>query len=397
VVGVDGALGSAWRYELYGLSHYTSLLQNFRNFLSNSAISDALQVTTDATGRPVCISGGRCVPYNIFSAGAVTEQQVAWLEKALSNAGNSTEQIIEGGLTGELANLGLVLPLAHEGLTLNVGFQHRSESLRFVPDPTQQPDDLSGYGIAPIPLDRSVSVNEGYVEVRAPLVQDMPAVRELSVAAGYRFSGYSTAATTNTWKFDVQYAPMRDARLRASFDRAVREPSLIELYAPLAYNFSSTIPEDPCAPSGVGAQHATASLAQCLHTGLTAAQYGDGIARAYGGTSTVPQCAGRCLIFTGGNPGLQAEHSDTWSAGALLTPRDLANASISVDYFHINLHGEIAAVPEGVTLQQCLTTGDPVLCKQIVRAPSGALSGSTLAGGYILANSVNTGSALVSC
>ena len=397
VAGIDGALGTAWRYEFYGSWQYTSLLQDYRNFLSNSAISEALQVTTGAAGQPVCISGGRCVPYDIFTTGAVTAQQVAWLEKPLSDSGDSTEQIIEGSLTGELANLGLVLPRAHEGLTLNVGFQHRSESLRFVPDATEQPDDLSGFGIAAIPLNRRVSVNEGYLEVRAPLVQDIALVRELTMAAGYRFSGYSTAGTTNTWKFDVQYAPIEEARLRASIDRAVREPSLIELYAPLAFNFSATIVGDPCAPGGVGEEHATASLAECLHTGITAAQYGDGIGRAYGGTSTVPQCAGRCVIFTGGNPALQAEHADTWSAGVLLTPRVLENASVSVDYFHINLRGEIGSVPEGVTLQQCLTTGDPILCKEIVRAPSGSLSGSTVAGGgYILANAVNTGSALVS-
>ena len=397
VVGVDGALGKTWRYELYGLLHYTSLTQRYDNFLSNSAISQALQVTTGNSGQPVCISGGGCVPYNIFTTGAVTAQQVAWLSRPLRDAGDSAEQIIEGNLTGELANLGLVLPWAHEGLVLNVGFQHRSESLRFAPDPSEPSSDLSDFGVAAIPLDRSVSVNEGYAEIRAPIAQDVSLIRELSVAAGYRFSGYSTAGTTNTWKFDVQYAPIESVRLRASLDRAVREPSLIELYAPLDYILSSAIGEDPCAPSGVGAQHATASLVQCQHTGVTAAQYGNGIAQSYGGTSTVPQCAARCVVFTGGNPALLPEHADTWSAGVLLTPRVLENASVSVDYFHVNLRGEIASVPEDVTLQQCLTTGDPILCKQIVRSPSGSLSGSTVAGGgYILSNAVNTGSALVS-
>lgn len=256
---------------------------------------------------------------------------------------------------------------------------------------------LSGFGIAAIALHRRVSVDEGYLEIRAPLAQDAKLVKELSVAAGYRFSGYSASGTTNTWKFDVHYAPIEAVRLRASIDRAVRAPSLIELYAPLAFRPSDTISEDPCAPNAGGAQHATASLAQCLHTGLSAGQYGNGIGQAYGGTSTVPQCAVNCAVLTGGNPALQAESADTWSTGLLLTPRGLENAGISIDYFHINLRGEIGSVPESVTLQQCLTTGDPILCKQIVRAPSGALSGSTVAGGgYILANAVNTGRALVS-
>jgi iron complex outermembrane receptor protein len=50
-----------------------------------------------------------------------------------------------------------------------------------------------------------------------------------------------------------------------------------------------------------------------------------------------------------------------------------------------------------VTLQQCLTTGDPVLCGQVVRSSAGALIGNGVAGGgYILGNLVNTGAALVS-
>ncbi len=196
----------------------------------------------------------------------------------------------------------------------------------------------------------------------------------------------------------MQYAPVQDLALRASLDRAVREPSLVELYTPLGFGFSNSVSQDPCAPSADG-QRAAASLAECLHTGLTAAQYGNGIARAYGGTSTVPQCVQvqGCSIFTGGNPALLAEAADTWSAGFQLTPRAFDGASVSLDYFHIKLRGEIGSIPEGVTLQQCLTTGDPVLCKEIVRAPDGSLTGSTLAGGgYILANAVNTGSALVS-
>jgi outer membrane receptor protein involved in Fe transport len=396
VVGIDGALSKAWRYELYGLWHSTSLLQNYDNYLSNSAISQALQVTTGSAGQPVCISGGRCVPYDIFGTGTVTAQQVAWLEKPASDEGDITEQIIEGSLTGELSDLGLVLPWAHEGLGLNIGFQHRSESLRFSPGAVEQSNDLSDFSLSAVPLDRRVSVNEGYIEIRAPLAEDTAFAKQLSADAGYRFSGYSTAGVTNTWKFDVQYAPVQDVAFRTSINRAVREPSLIELYTPLAYGLSGIVLQDPCAPSTDG-QHAAASLADCLHTGLTAAQYGNGVARAYGGTSSVPQCAQSCAIFSGGNPALTAESADTWSAGFQLTPRAIERASVSVDYFHIKLRGEIGSIPEDVTLQQCLTTGDPVLCKQIVRAPDGSLSGSTLAGGgYILANAVNTGSALVS-
>jgi outer membrane receptor protein involved in Fe transport len=86
----------------------------------------------------------------------------------------------------------------------------------------------------------------------------------------------------------------------------------------------------------------------------------------------------------------------TWSVGVSLTPASLSAFSASLDYFHIHLTGEIGTVPEAVTLSQCLATGDPILCSQIVRAPNGSLSGPALGGGYIRGNSVNTGAALVS-
>ena len=181
------------------------------------------------------------------------------------------------------------------------------------------------------------------------------------------------------------------------FDRVVRAPNLIELYTPLSYDVSAAIEYDPCAPTNRGATHAAASLAQCKHTGVTAAQYGDGIGPAYGGTSTVAQCAAGCGIASGGNPALVPETADTYSVGLTLTPQVLPLFTASIDYFHIRLKGQIGNVPEAVTLQGCLATGDPTLCSQIIRTPAGALSGTTVAGGgYIQVNSVNTGSATVS-
>ena len=105
----------------------------------------------------------------------------------------------------------------------------------------------------------------------------MPFVEDLTLDTGYRFSNYSTAGTTNTYKFEVQYAPVKDARLRASFDRAVRAPNLIELFNPQSYGQQSFVGTDPCVPTpataSAPAAGPTATLQQCLRTGMTAAQY----------------------------------------------------------------------------------------------------------------------------
>src|SRR5262249_12007567 len=163
------------------------------------------------------------------------------------------------------------------------------------------------------------------------------------------------------------------------------------LYTPLTYGLDGVL--DPCAPNG--AKHATASLTQCTHMGVTAAQYGNGIAPAFGGTNTIRQCPGGCGFAVGGNPGLDPETADTWSLGVPLTPTAIPTLTASLDYFHILLKGAIGTIPQYVTLQQCLASLDPTWCSQIVRTPTGALFGATAAGGgYIVARDVNTGTAL---
>jgi outer membrane receptor protein involved in Fe transport len=392
VAGVDGRLSDAWSYDAYALYYTTSLLSTNQNNLNLVAANKALQVTTDQSARPVCISGGSCVPYDIFTTGAVTPQQLAYLNITGTDGGTNTEQIIEADVTGELDRYGLIAPWAREGVALNAGAEHRAETLKYAPDATE----LSGAfaGAAFVALDNRVSVDEGFVEMRMPIAQHQPLINDLTVGAGYRYSVYSTAGSTNTYRVDLQFAPLADVRIRTSFDRVVRAPNLIELYTPLTEHESLTV-LDPCAP--IGAAHATASLAQCVRMGVTAAQYGNGIAPAFGGTNTIRQCFGGCAVAVGGNPGLAPETADTWSLGVTLTPAAIPGFTASVDYFHILLKGAIATIPEEVTLNQCLASGDPTWCGHIVRTSAGALSGPTVAGGgYIAQWDLNTGTALVS-
>jgi outer membrane receptor protein involved in Fe transport len=300
-------------------------------------------------------------------------------------------------MTGELQRYGITSPWAHDGVALNVGAERRLETLDFAPDAAELSGALAGFAGALVPIDKSYSVNEGFLEIRVPIAQSQPGIYDLTVDSGYRYSHYSTAGVTNTYKFEVQYAPLPDVRLRYSYDRVIRAPNLIELYTPQAYGQSSVVGQDPCAPTNNGATRATASLAACGHSGVTAAEYGDGFGASVGGTSTIVQCPGACGQVSSGNPQLAAEVADTWSFGLSFTPTALPNFTGSLDYFHISLTNEVGVVPANIILGQCLDTGNPAYCSQIVRTPQGELSGATIAGGgYMLQTNVNTGAALVS-
>ena len=80
----------------------------------------------------------------------------------------------------------------------NVGFEHRNEHEFFQPDSAEESGLLSGFGSASVPIDNSLSVKEGFTEIRAPLVQDKPFAKELLFDTGYRYSRLLYAASPQT-------------------------------------------------------------------------------------------------------------------------------------------------------------------------------------------------------
>ena len=396
VAGAGGTFADAWTYDAYAQYYYTTLFNSNTNYLNYSNIDNALQVT-GTPANPVCISKGNCVPYNIFTQGAVTPAQLAYLYAPGTAYGNNTEKIEHGDVTGELGQYGITSPWAHDGVAINIGAEHRVEGLSFAPDAAELTGELAGFSGATVAINNSYHVSEAFTEFRVPLLQDQAWAQDLSTDVGYRYSNYSTAGVTNTYKFEVQYAPVADLRLRGSFDRAVRAPNLIELYNPQSYGNQSQLGTDPCAPtisSTTGAlTPATASLAQCEHTGVTAAQYGNG-----GTTNTISQCvANQCGQVISGNSHLQPEVARTWSIGASFTPVALPGLYATLDYYHIAITGEISQIPANYLFDQCLDTGNAFDCSQVARTPAGALHGATVAGGgYIFQSDFNAGAALVS-
>src|SRR6185503_12125272 len=71
VLGGKGDINPAWSYDAYAQYYYTTFFTTNDQYMNFTAIDQALLVRRDANGDPVCVSGGRCVPWNIFSDGGV--------------------------------------------------------------------------------------------------------------------------------------------------------------------------------------------------------------------------------------------------------------------------------------------------------------------------------------
>jgi iron complex outermembrane recepter protein len=380
VFGSKGDFADAWSYDAYGQYFYTKFTDSNQKYLSYAGIDNALLVTGTAAA-PKCISGSGCVPYNIFMDGGVTPAALNYLYQLGTAQGASTLRTLHADVTGKLGNYGITSPLATEGVGVNIGFEHRNDHEFLQPDSAEESGLLSGFGSAVAPIDNSISVAEEFIELRAPLMQDQPGAKELLFDTGYRRSDYSTAGVTNTYKFEVQYAPIADYRFRASYDRAIRAPSVAELYTPPIVGLTGGI-LDPCAPP------ITYTLLQCERTGATAAQYNSG---------SIPQGTAQQLSQeTSGNPALKPEQADTYTIGLNFAPSQIPHLSGSIDYYHITIKDEVGVIPYLVILSTCANTGDPAYCSQIVRAPStGSLNGNSIAsGGYVKQTEYNLGTAI---
>lgn len=387
VVGLKGDINEAWHYDAFGSYYYVTVDQNNGNYLSNQKINNALQVVS-VGGVPTCKSvlNGQdpaCVPYNIFTEGGVTPDQLAYLKTYGTSRGTLSEEIMEIDITGDLGTYGIKSPFAHDGVQIALGASNRKDKMTYAGDVAENSNDLVGFGGAVVPIDNYINVTEGYGEIRVPVAQDLPMARDLSIDAGIRFSSYTSGHSPTTWKVGMQWAPIDDLRFRTSYDVAIRAPSILETFTPQSVTNTSIVSVDPCASP------ATATKEQCLRTGVTDAQYGNGSS-----TNSIGQCpSGQCAILLGGNPKLSPEKAKTFSVGMTVTPTAVPGLTASVDYYKIDVYnGIIQGIPINISLNNCLNTGDPKFCSLIHRTSGGTLYGTTVAGGgYIEGTFVNSG------
>jgi iron complex outermembrane recepter protein len=352
VAGIKGAIDSVWSYDASFNYSLVNLQSSANNYFSITKLNNALNVTGTAAN-PVCISGGACVPYNIFVPGNVTQAMLNYLYTVGEETGRIEQTDIILNFTGDLGKYGLQLPTASSGLELNVGAEYRDARSAFLPDEALQSFDLAGTGGPTPPVAGGIIAREGFAEARLPIVEDKPGAQELAAELGYRYSSYDLGFETNTYKFGVEWTPVQDVRLRGSFQRAVRAPNIVELFAPASVGLDGTYSADPCA-----GPTPSYSLAACERTGVTPAEYGH----------IAPNPAAQYYGLLGGNPSLKPETALTTSFGVGFTPSAIPNLRAQIDYYDIEIENVIEPIGGGVILTECLQ--NDVFCNLINRAPS---------------------------
>ena len=370
VAGMRGDPLPGISYDAYYQTGHTLRQETYFNDFSVTRLNFALDIVTDpATGLPTCravlqgnAAAAGCVPYNVFQTGGVTPAALNYLQTPGFQRGSIDENIahIDATLTG--STYGLQSPWSDTGLGLNVGAEYRKEALDFKVDQEFSQGDLAGQGGPTPPVSGHFDVREIFGELQVPIVEHN-FIEEFSLDGAYRHSTYHVGGndfSTNTYKIEARLAPIPDIRFRASYNRAVRAPNIVELFFPQALGLSGN--SDPCA----GATP-VASLAQCQLSGVTAAQYG----------TITPNPAAQYQALFGGNPNLKPEIADTWTAGVILQPRFIPGLALTADYFNIHVNNIIGSLGFSQVLNGCMGFGgtpqDPTLCSFIHRSGKGSL------------------------
>ncbi len=370
VVGARGDIAEGWSYDLYAQYGSSIFNEHYENDVSLTKAQNALLVNP-ATGQCQIGAGSGCVPLNIFRANALTPQALAYVITPGFKSGETEERVVSASVTGDLTGAGVKTPWAEDGVGVALGAEYRRETLNLITDASFSSGDLSGQGGPTLGNSGSYDVYELFGEARIPIIQGAPLFKDLGLELGYRYSDYNTGAdTTDTYKALINWTVNDDLKLRGGFNRAVRAPNVVELFTPQAIGLFGA--GDPCAAQG-------ASLAACLASGATAAQYNAGI----------PQCpAAQCSALFGGNPNLKAEKADTYTAGVVLTPSFFRGFDVTVDYYNIKVKGLVTALG-AFTITDCITNGNPASCALFHRDPStGGIFGNQ---GFVTATNINTG------
>lgn len=272
------------------------------------------------------------------------------------NSDETELQVFSGVVSGDLFDL----PAGPFGAAL--GFEWRDSSVDFQPDELLAAGDIAGFN--PIrPSKGSIEVWEIFGEVKVPLMAQRAMVEEMTAKGAFRYSDYNLDQVGGQWTYfgGLDWVINPQIALGAQFQRAIRAPSVGEAFGgQRQFAIQAT---DPCATPAAATNPALRDL--CIATGVPAGLVGQSAVQP---NQEVPG------IF-GGNPNLDAETSDTFTASLIVTPDFVPGLRLSVDYFDIQVEDAIAPFGGSVgnVLSLCYTQlrdANSVACQSVGRDPT---------------------------
>jgi iron complex outermembrane recepter protein len=330
-VGIKGDIPFRdWQFDVnyqFGRTDFTNVTHND---VSRSRFAAGLSNCPEEYKRFV----PTCVAVNAFGVGSITPEMANFVRLDFTDNTVFERQLASAAINGSLTDL----PAGPWGFA--VGAEYRKDSSTFVPDLAKKNGDILGFNAAQ-PIAGKFDVEEVFVESVVPILKGRAGAESLSFETGARYSDYSTVGEVTSYKAGLDWAPMASMHVRGMYQRAVRAPSVFELFE--AGDQSFPLVNDPCASTRAnGSIHEVPADVQafCLNTwGID--------------TDNFTQTNGQVESLIYGNPNLKEETSDTVTFGIAMSPEAIPDLHFSVDYYDIkvdNYVNQLAGGPTGVVL-----------------------------------------------
>jgi iron complex outermembrane receptor protein len=348
--GLSGKIGVRdWTWDIYA----NTSRAKFENGQTGGASASATaRLLNSPTGGTELCSGG----FNPFGNVTPSQDCINYISRRTLNTNELKQRTVEGNIQGGIATL----PAGE--LRFALGADYRENSYDFQPDSQLSlPDgtsDILGYSVLRA-AGGKIKAGEAYGELLVPLLHDIPLIKQFDLDLGYRYSNYNSVGGVHAYKADANWQVFTALRLRGGYNRAIRAPSVGELYAPVSTGSvaigsptATTSTGDPCdvrSSYRLGANGGQVR-ALCLSQGIPTA-----IIDSYQlGTAQV-------FALTGGNPDLQEEIADTYSAGGVIqspfSSPVFRNMSLSVDYYRIDIKDAVGPLSIAQAFQFCFNSG----------------------------------------
>lgn len=302
---------------------------------------------------PVSACTAPCVPLNIFGGpGTITPDMLKYILFTENDRSDEKLKAWTANISGDLFQL----PAGE--VTAAIGYEHRRNEGSYSPDSVVIAGDSNG--VPSGATNGGYSTNEYYVELNAPLLADVTAIKHLDLSVASRYSDYSNFGGTTNNKFGLRWQVFDDLTFRGTWAEGFRAPSIGELYSSFS-RFDATL-TDPC-------NGATGQLGTNCHT------------LGVPNPATFAQLNPQISVITGGSPNLQPETSKSLTVGSVYSPAWAENTAwtqrldFDLNYYKIHVDNAIQAPDAQTQLNRCASTLDPVYCTGISRNGAGQVSG----------------------
>jgi len=343
VAGLEGDLQNGMNWDVFYNRGYRSRVDNDFGQFSGPRLFNAMGPSADLNndGTPECYGDindpstivAGCVPFNFFGgAGSVTQEMLDYVGVDLVDTYVTEQELAGAALGGEFGNL--------QGGAFGwaAGYQYWAQRFTFSPDSAKQIDAVTGntgFGTK-----GSLYNNSLFVEGFAPVFDN--GTQALDLKAGIRYDDWNAFDADTTWQFGVEFQAIDSLKLRATAGTVFRAPTISDLFAGQADSFPTY--SDPCVPATPGGPIAPG----CAQVGI--------------------QLDNQVLARVGGNPNLQPETGDTFTAGLVWTPEfGNSDGTITIDYWQVEIEDGISSYGVTYVLDQCYNQQVSEFCNLITR------------------------------